>query len=254
MIIKGQIIHQLKKISREIFETLPDKNKLIEDNGRLVITYPGGKRFISLGSMIFYAEFKIDLAVVIEYEAIERFVYRYPDIFELVGPTQSYTHILAQNNVKDSIDIKYLDHGRLKFACTTQGLNDLRTYGREVLCDLILPLAEKMRDVRYLDSHFNSKRYFGPKNVSYRPHGRKQADQIKRVVISKLAGSDNWKWLLEDLEANVVKYRAMIGTKEGRGLEKYNELPPIIEEFKEYIQELQPLKNPDLFSEENIIT
>lgn len=207
-------------------------------------------------TMVFISDFWTTWSLHFEFNSLEIFTYRFPEVFLATNVIKDRSISVAFNvkNASEAVDPKYLSGAFLKFDRTEGGLEEFDSYSRLLLQSTFLPMVDKFPNIHYLDKYFNTIRKPDFSMPNMRPSGTVSSGQMKRIIISKLAGTENWKWLLEDLETDVAYYRSLIGTEKGSNLDLYDKFPPILEEFKEYIQDLQPLKNPNLFSEENTIS
>jgi len=180
------------------------------------------------------------------YNLIEEFILRFPENFlrTQVDKTISYTVSINEVDFYNQIEDQYPNIENNRFDLSLEGIKEFRAYSMDLINRMYVPLADSMDDINFLNTYLNN----GIKTLS----GTYLAPEFKRAIISKLADSNEWKKLIKDLQREILNRIAKVS--ENPRFKKYESYQRIFEDFVLYLEMLQPLKNPDLFSEENAIT
>ena len=161
--------------------------------------------------------------------------------------TLSFLSKAANPNISDN---NRMGNRFLKFSSNEQGMIELESVSKIVI-ESFVDFGKQLNNIHFMNEYFNS-------GIEYEKRSRNLLSRrfsgvYKRMIISKLAGGKYYdkcyllsqkalRNVIADLETNFEDYSDCIND------------PNLYEDMVNRISSIQPLKNPDLFSEENIIT
>lgn len=185
------------------------------------------------------------------YELIESFLLGYNLKKGNSIQVKSYTINFLSSHVSSTISSKNRVGNRfLKFSADENGLKDLIRISK-IAIDELVEYTNQFDNVLYMNEYFNSGKNIEERNKRLKSTG--MSGLYRRLIISKLAGGKYFDRYFELSEKSIQNIKEKLSIDFENYSQYYNE-PKLYYSMINKIKRISPLRNPDLFSEENSIT
>lgn len=186
--------------------------------------------------------FGIRYLQVRRYNQIESLLEKYANVYRLFNSTNSMTFGIHAMHIDKKYD-KYPNDAILKegFEMIREGyeVENLRAFFEDFKWqyeNLLMPILEKSRDVRWLDEKINSE------PIKFKDFGEiipiAYSTEFHKLIIAKLAGNPNYDQIYQLIRCTLIEWAA----EEEYGKRMLSAFDKVYEDLKE----VKPLENPIL--------
>lgn len=195
--------------------------------------------------------FYTDWMISKRYEVIEYFFKEFLEAFDL--PETYHLHIstmyLRSLDTNLKIDRKNVWEPYLKFSDNKAGLQELEAITKELLYSELIDFGKRFDNIHFLNEYINSG--IEKEKRAKRLYSTRLTGHFKKMIISKLAGGKYYDDTYTHTKHILNQIEELIIAKDEDYM-IYQSHSQIFEELLVYLEQLEPMANPDLFSEENM--